>query len=90
MGDSNIAESPSQTDLLGANKQYNAMLATYPQVGSQKVTFKSSFASGEANWTWNEWVVKQATSATCLNRKQENLGTKTTGTWTLEISITLS
>ena len=44
----------------------------------------------EANYAWNEWVVKQSTSAKCLNRKVESLGTKSSGTWTLEVSITLS
>ncbi|GAG48088.1 unnamed protein product, partial [marine sediment metagenome] len=57
---------------------------------SQKATFKSSFGNDDANYAWEEWVVKQSTSAKCLNRKVENLGTKTSGTWTLEVSITLS
>jgi hypothetical protein len=35
-------------------------------------------------------VVKHSTSAICLNRKVESLGTKSTGTWTLEVEISLS
>ena len=62
----------------------------YPTSTTQKATFKSSFGSDDANYAWEEWVVKQATSTICLNRKVESLGVKTTGTWTLEISITLS
>jgi len=91
VGDSSTAADATQTDLQAAtNKTYKGMEATYPTSTSQKATFKSSFGAAEANYAWNEWVVKQSTSAKCLNRKVENLGTKTSGTWTLEVSITLS
>ncbi len=91
VGDSSTAAAAAQTDLQAVtNKKYNAMEATYPTSTTQKVTFKSSFGSAEANYAWHEWVVKQSTSTKCLNRKVESLGTKTTGTWTLEIDITLS
>jgi hypothetical protein len=91
VGDSNTAASPSQTDLQAStNKTYKGMESGYPTSTSQKATFKSSFGASDANYTWNEWVVKQATSAKCLNRKVESLGTKSGGTWTLEVSITLS
>ncbi|MGD9115619.1 MAG: hypothetical protein PVJ61_00335 [Dehalococcoidia bacterium] len=91
VGDSDTAADPSQTDLQAAgNKTYNGMESGYPTSTSQKATFKASFGDSEANYAWNEWVVKQATSAICLNRKVESLGTKSSGTWTLEVSITLS
>jgi hypothetical protein len=73
-----------------ANKTYKGMESGYPTSTTQKVTFKSSFGSSEANYAWNEWVVKQSSSAICLNRKVESLGTKSGGTWTLEVDITLS
>lgn len=91
VGDSSTAAVPTQTDLQAAvNKTYKGMEAGYPTSTSQKATFKASFGSAEANYAWNEWVVKQTTSGICLNRKVESLGTKSTGTWTLEVSITLS
>ncbi|MFC1937409.1 hypothetical protein ACFLWY_02470 [Chloroflexota bacterium] len=91
IGDSSTAADATQTDLQAAtNKTYKGMETSYPTSTDQKATFKASFGSSEANYTWNEWVVKQSTSGKCLNRKVENLGTKTTGTWTLEVSITLS
>ena len=91
VGDSSTAADATQTDLQAAtNKTYKGMESGYPTSTSQKATFKSSFGDSEANYIWNEWVVKQSTSAKCLNRKVENLGTKTSGTWTLEVSITLS
>lgn len=83
--------SPTETDLAGASKTYKGMEATFPSSASQKATFKSSFGSSDANYAWEEWVVKQVTSAKCLNRKVESMGTKASGsTWTLEVDITLS
>lgn len=91
VGDSDTAAFASQTDLQAAtNKTYNGMETGYPTSTTQKATFKASFGDSEANYTWNEWVVKQSTSAICLNRKVESMGTKSGGTWTLEVSITLS
>lgn len=92
VGDSATAANATQTDLQAAvNKLYKAMEATYPTSTAQKITCKSSFGSSDANYVWNEWVVRQSTSAKCMNRKVASLGTKTDGsTWTLEITITLS
>ena len=95
VGDSSTAADATQTDLQAAtNKTYKGMETGYPTSASQKANFKASFGSSEANYTWNEWVIKSVDADTasniCLNRKVENLGTKTTGTWTLEVSITLS
>ena len=92
VGDDNAAEAAAQTDLQSAaNKTYKGMEATFPTSTTQKVTLKSSFGSADANYAWHEWVIKQATSAKCLNRKVSSMGTKASGsTWTLEITITLS
>lgn len=90
VGSDATAANATQTDLIDASPTYKAMEAGYPTSTTQKATFKSSFGSGDANEAWNEWVVKHSTSAKCLNRKVESLGTKSTGTWTLEVDITLS
>ena len=91
VGDSSTAAAPTQTDLqAAANKTYKGMESGYPTSTTQKATFKASFGASEANYTWSEWVVKQSASAVCLNRKVESLGTKSGGTWTLEVSVTLS
>jgi hypothetical protein len=91
VGDSNTAAAASQTDLqAAANKTYKGMESGYPTSTTQKANFKASFGAGDANYAWNEWVVKQSASAKCLNRKAESLGTKTGGTWTLEVNVTLS
>jgi len=91
VGDSTTPASATQTDLQAAtNKTYKGMESGYPASTSQKATFKASFGDSEANYAWNEWVVKQSASGKCLNRKVESLGTKASGTWTLEVNITLS
>ncbi|MGD0779166.1 MAG: hypothetical protein ABR954_00045 [Dehalococcoidales bacterium] len=91
VGDSNTAANATQTDLQAAtNKTYKGMDTGYPTSTTQKATFKASFGASDANYAWNEWVVKQATSGKCLNRKVESLGTKSGGTWTLQVDITLA
>lgn len=100
VGDSATAAAATQTDLQAAtNKLRKAMDATYPQhtdgvvVGAASIIFRSSFATGEANWTWNEWgIFNSATPATgrLLNRKVQSLGAKTSGTWQLTLTLSLA
>jgi hypothetical protein len=69
------------------------MMAGYPTYGtSQKMTFKASYGSGDANQAWNEFGILNAASAgKLLNRKVSAQGTKTSGqTWELTLEITLS
>ena len=91
VGDSTTAFAATQTDLVAAtNKLRKAMDATYPQVAANVMTFRSTFATGDANWAWQEWGVFNAASAgTMLNRKVESLGTKTSAqTWQLTVTVT--
>lgn len=98
VGDDATAADPTDTDLKGAedagvHKCYKGMEAGFPTSATQKATFKASFGAADANFAWNEWVVKSVSGTPtniCLNRKVESLGTKSTGTWTLEIDITIS
>jgi len=94
VGDSSAAADASQTDLQGTNKKWNPMDAGYPTSTNQKATWRASFADGDANFTWNEWGVCNASGTaaggTLLNRKVENLGTKNGGTWQLTVEISLS
>lgn len=93
VGDSATAAAASQTDLQAAtNKLRKAMDATFPSRAAQTMTWKSSFTSGEANWVWNEWAIFSGVTPNVgmLNRKVESLGTKTTGTWTLQADVTIT
>lgn len=69
-----------------------AMEAGYPTYGTdQKITWKSSFGSGDANQDWNEFGVLNGADDELLNRKVSAQGTKASGqTWELELEITLS
>ena len=95
VGDSNTAADAAQTGLQAAtNKLYKAMDGGYPTYGSsQKATWKSTFGSADANWTWNEITVANGNSdaAKNLNRKVQSMGTKASGTtWVATLEITLS
>lgn len=92
VGDSTTAFSSAQTDLQGTNKTRKAMDATFPTRASAAMTFQSTFATADANYTWNEWGVANASAAgNMMNRKVENLGTKTSSaTWQFSVTITLS
>lgn len=93
VGDSTTAFAATQTDLVAAtNKFRKAMDATYPQVAANVITFRSTFATADANFAWQEWGVFNAASAgVMMNRKVESLGTKTSAqSWQLTVTITLA
>lgn len=78
-GDSSTAFAASQTDLQAAtNKLRKAMDATFPSRASQVMTWRSTFATSDANWVWNEIALFNASSAgTMLARIVASMGTKT-------------
>ena len=91
VGNDNTAPSASQTGLIGASKQFNAMEATYPTYASQVTTWRAQYASGEANFAWEEYSVVNASSdaGDNLNRAASSEGTKQSGqVWTLDLAIT--
>jgi hypothetical protein len=104
VGDTATAEAATQTELLAAaaatNRFYKVMSATYPIRTNQSVDFRADFTSTEANFAWQEWTVAAgATTASGagfltgtinLNRKVQSLGTKSTGTWTMTGTVTIS
>lgn len=93
VGDSATAHSAAQTDLqAGANKLRKAMDATYPSGGANVITFRSTFATTDANWAWQEWgIFNAASGGTMLSRKVESLGTKTSSqTWQFTTTLTFT
>lgn len=100
VGDSSTAASTSQTDLQAAtNKLRKAMDSGWPKVGvadglsASQIQFQATFGSSEANFAWAEWATFNAGSGgTMLNRAVPGggLGTKTTGSWTLTTTLSLS
>jgi hypothetical protein len=94
VGDSATAAVATQTGLQAAsNKLYKAMDATYPSVAAQTVSFRSTFATSEANWDWNEATVASGNSdaADNLNRKVQAMGAKTSAvSRVITIAITIA
>jgi hypothetical protein len=94
VGDSNSAESASQTGLQAStNKTFKTMDATWPQRTNQTVEWRATFGSSEANHGWQEFTVVNASddSGKNLNRKVADKGTKVSGeTWTLSLQLTFS
>jgi peroxiredoxin len=94
VGDSATAAVATQTGLQAAtNKTYKAMDSTFPTRATQVCTWQATFASGDANYSWQEYTVVNASSDTGknLNRVCADKGTKASGeTWTLQLAITFS
>lgn len=97
VGDTATAAAVGDTTL-GTNQYFRVMDATYPQAASGVLTFQSSFGSSDGNFVWACWgldvgtatVSSSSTVATLVNRKVSALGTKSTGTWVLTVTITFS
>jgi hypothetical protein len=91
VGDSTTAASEGQTDLLGSNKTYKRCYAGFPSVSGKTFTAFTIFEEADANYSWQEFVIKNNATGVCLNRAVQSLGTKTSGeVWPLQIRITLS
>lgn len=107
VGDSTTAAADTQTELQAAtNRVRKPMDATYPlhtdttgTAGSKSITFRSTFATTDANFAWQEWGIfngpgtggPPTTGGRMLNRKVESLGTKTSAaTWVLTITLSLA
>jgi hypothetical protein len=94
VGTSSTAEADTDTTLTARSTK--AMDATYPThtdstgtVGSKTITFRSTFASADANQAWNEWGIDNGTRQ--LNRKVAANGTKASGqTWQFTVTITIA
>jgi hypothetical protein len=83
-GTSSTAFAATQTDLLGSPVR-KAMDATFPSRSANVVTYKSTFATGDANQAWNEvGVFNAAASGQMMSRTVVSLGTKTSAaSWVL-------
>ncbi len=103
VGNSTTAAAAGQTDLQASagstNRWFQVMDAGYPSVSGAVATFRATFGSSDANFTWNEWGLDVGTptvtagatvNALLLNRKVQNLGAKSGGSWVLTASITMS
>ena len=93
VGSDSTAEAASQTGVIATtNKAYAAMDSGYPSVSGRTIVFRASFDDATANFAWNESAITNGSGAgaIAMNRKVSALGTKTTGTWTLQLTISLT
>lgn len=93
IGDSTTAAADSQTDLVAAtNKTYKAMDATYPTAPSAKsCVWRATFGASDANYDWEEFVLKHNGSGICINRGVQSLGTKANGAvWVATLTLSLA
>ena len=101
-GNGSSAAAATDTDLsaaAGANNRYFCVAdATYPSVSAQTLTLQSTFTNANGNYQWTEWGIDNGTVsgttvvAPLLNHKipSPNLGTKTSGSWALTVTLTIS
>ena len=88
-----------------ANAYYEQADSSYPQQSNGIITTIATFASGNANFAWQEWCLATgsggitpgthlsaaATSVTMLNHKVASLGTKSSGaSWVFTATVTIS
>lgn len=94
VGTDTTAENAAQEGVLatGSNKASAPLDEGYPVVTGRQVVYRASFGDTEANFAWNEAAIVNGsgTNAVAMNRKVAELGTKATGTWTLQITLTLT
>ncbi len=100
VGDSSTAAAATQTDLQAAsNKLRVAMNTSYPThtdgvtSGAATITFQSSFGAVQANYAWNEVSIFNSATAgigRMLNRLVQSFGTKSGGTWSMTVTVTIS
>lgn len=90
VGDGVTIFAVTQTDLVGTNKSRKIVDNT-PIRTNNELEFKATFGTADAQHDWSEWgVFNAATGGEMLNRKVENLGTKTGGTWVLTVTLAVN
>lgn len=92
VGDNSTAEQANQSGVLATTNRASARMdAGYPSVDGRQMVFRASFGESVANFNWNEVAVSNGNGvgAIAMNRKVANLGTKTTGTWSVQVTVSL-
>jgi hypothetical protein len=92
------------TDDNTSNAYYQQADSSYPTQSNGTITCQATFASGNANFAWQEWCLATgsggitagdhlsatSTSPVMLNHKVASLGTKSSGSWVFVATITES
>lgn len=94
------------TDDNTSNAYYQQADTSYPTQSNGVITCYSTFTSSNGNFAWQEWCLAfggggtitagthlsavTSTAPTMMNHKVQSLGTKSTGSWQLQATLTLS
>ncbi len=103
-GNGSVATAVGDTDLSAtagsANRWFQIMDASYPQIAAGVLTAKVTFGASDGNFVWNEWcldvgaptVTSSAVVNACMfNRRVVSMGTKANpAIWSLTITITIA
>lgn len=99
VGDDATAAVASQTDLqaaAGSTHRQFKLVSSGPTVSGQTTTWVATFASGEAQFHWQEFGLDVGTAdsttvvAPMLNRKVADNGTKAAAVWVFTMTLTIS
>jgi hypothetical protein len=101
VGTAAVGDTDMSASAGSSNRWYQIMDATFPSTSAGVITFKSTFASADGNYAWNEWgidiaaptVTSTAVVGACLlnHKTSAALGTKTAGSsWAFTATITLA
>lgn len=97
VGDSSTPSSPSDSSL-GTNEYYG-VLDDEPTIEGSTINWRTEFGDSDANFEWACWgidvddngsVSASDTPAELFNRKVFNFGTKSGGTWSLSVTISIA
>lgn len=94
VGSDSSPENAAQTGVLatGNNRAYAAVDSGYPSVTGRQMVYQATFGNNDANFAWNEASIVNGTgvNAVAMNRKVSSFGTKTQGSWSLRITVSLT
>lgn len=87
VGNGSQAPDRGQTGLVGTQTAFKAMNPGYPQIGADgfTITFQSTFGPSEALFNWQEFCVSNG--SVVFNRRTQNVGTKSGGSWRVNVII---
>lgn len=89
IGDSNTAENPSQSGLLGTNTYYKQAESGYPQLSGNQIITKVIVPPADAQFPWQEFVICTGSPGDVANRAVIPVGTKGNVEWEFELTLTI-
>lgn len=90
VGNGTTAVAATQTDLQGASKARKAMDVGYPTRSTNVMTFRSTFGTADANFSWDEFgEFSASTGGVMMSRVVQDLGEKSSAE-TKQVTVTVT